>query len=922
MSRAVWIGLAALLLFAGGAAGTVAYLHSIDPVRRADRLAEAGNMRGAQVELRNALRKDPDAAVLHLRMARVQLKLADPVAAEREFRLAISRGGNLGEILPELGEAMLAQGENKQLLAAVPPRGATPDITARNLLVRAIAQLALKDAAAAEATLADARRTVPDSIQALLIAARLAASREDAAGAEAAADVVLARDPAQIDALLLKGQLVAARGDRAGAIEMAARAVASSPYSAMSRISYAGLLMDKGDDAKALAQVDEVLANQPRFLDAVYLRGVLLARAGRLEEAAAELTKLDFAAQRLPQALFAQANIAARLNRMQTASEFARRYHTLVPDDHAGTLVLARAALAIDHAEEARSLLVPAVAAGHRDPETLDLLGKAYAATGDGPAAAAAFDQAVQGAPGDAGLLGDLGLAQMQAGSPGEAAATLSRALAITPNLPTANEALVAAFLELNQPDEAEKALDTLRKTAGTSETVAILGAMVKVRRLDLDGAEAALADVVRTYPASWNARLNLARVLAAQGRQAAALTTLREVLAKDPGNLAVLNTYLQILALNRDLAPAIAALEAARQVRPDNPALAASLGDALVAAGTPDKASAMLRAARGKAPTSIPLLSALARAEGAAKDGDADLTWREVARLAPGNRPAVSALLDTRLQRGDAPGARAVLRDAMAAAPGDLGFMTTAVAVEARLAGTDPALKLADTLRQLPAAAPWAAVLKGDLLMRLGRVPDAVQAYAAEPSSTSFAPLGVRLGVALVRAGNTARAADVLRATLQQAPGNIEAAQLLAQLEIAGGRLPEAQAQLEALLAQAPDNALALNNLAWVYAERGDTRARATAQRAYLQSPGPDAADTLGWIMVKDGDAKAAVPLLRQSSEKRPGQPGVQYHLAVALRDAGQPDAAVKLLEPLVQGPQPFAEKDDARKLLTSIPR
>ena len=133
---------------------------------------------------------------------------------------------------------------------------------------------------------------------------------------------------------------------------------------------------------------------------------------------------------------------------------------------------------------------------------------------------------------------------------------------------------------------------------------------------------------------------------------------------------------------------------------------------------------------------------------------------------------------------------------------------------------------------------------------------------------------------------------------------------------------MADAQAQLEALLTLTPEDPLALNNLAWIYAERGDARARATAQKAYLRSPTADAADTLGWIMVRGGDAKAALPLLRQSSEKRPNQPGVQYHLAVALRDAGQPDDAVKLLQPLVQGPQAFAEKDDARKLLAVMGR
>ena len=611
---------------------------------------------------------------------------------------------------------MVAQGENKQLLALVPARGPTPDITARNLLLRAVAQLALKDTAAAEATLAEARRTVPDAVQTPLIASRLAAARDDFAGTVAGVDAVLRRDPGQIDALLMKGQLLAAKGDRAGAMDTAARAVASSPYSAMARVTYAGLLIDKGEDAKAMAQVNEVLANQPRFLDALYLHGVLVARAGKLDDAVTELTALEPSFQRVPQVLLTQANLAARLNRMQTAADYARRYHTLVPDDYTGTLVLARALLATDRPEEARRLLAPAVVAGRDDPETLDLLGRAYSGTGDGQAAVGTFAKAVQGAPADAAILGDLGIAQMQAGRPADAATTLSRALSISPDLRTASEALVVAFLDLNQPDQAEKALDRLRQAGGNGETAAVLGAMVKVRRLDFPAAETALTEALRTYPASATVRLNLARVMAVGGRRGAALVMLSGLLAKDPGNLPVLNTFLQLLAQTRDLPPAIQALEAARRVRPDNGALAASLGDALVAAGTPDKAVPMLQAARTAAPTSVPVLSALARAQAAAKDPSAEATWREVLQLIPSDRVAVSALLETRLQQSDAAGARAVLRDAMAANPGDLGFMTTAVAVENRLAGPDAASHLTDALRQQPGTLPWSAVLKGRL--------------------------------------------------------------------------------------------------------------------------------------------------------------------------------------------------------------
>lgn len=924
MRRWLLIGVAAVALFGAGTAGTVAYLHSIDPLRRADRLTESGDVRAAQVELRNAIRQNPNDADAHLRMARVQMKLADAVAAEREFRLAIARGADRAVVFPELGEAMLAQGEFKELLAIVPARGPTPALTAKDLLVRAVALLSINDTAGAQAALADARAAAPGEVGTFVIAARLAAARGDAAATEAEADSALKRDPAQIDALLLKQQLLSARGDRAGATEMAARAVKSSPFSAMARVGYAGLLMEGGQDDRAMAQVGEVLANQPRFLDAIYLRGMLLARAGKMEDASNEFTKLDPFVTRMPQVLFAQANLAAQQNRMQTAAELARRYRALAPDDYNGLLLLARTLLATERAQEARALLTTATQDGHRDAETLDLLGRALAAVGDPRGATAVLSQAVAAAPGDADILAHLGSAQFQAGNAADASDTLRRALSLSPGLATAGEALVATLLDQNQPDKAEAELDKLKASGkGNPETDAVLAALVKVRRGDLPGAEAALTEAAKAFPNSVEVKLHLSRVLAVEGRRKAAAALLKDVLAKAPGSLSVLNTYLLLLRQDRELQPMLDALDAARRARPDQPVLVAWQGDVLVAIGTPEKAVGVLQQARGAYPESIPVLASLARAQVAARnDAEAEGTWRDVLRLQPGDTTARSALFDVLVRRGDTAGARDLLTRALATYPADLGLLTSAVALESGTAGPVAGLRLADTLRQQPGTLPSSALLKGDLLMRLNRPADAASAYAAERGTVPPAILGMRLAISQARAGQDAEAAATLQSLLKDAPNNADAAQVLAQLEIRARRLPEAEAHLKTVLDQRPNDPIALNNLAWVYSETGNGQARSVAQRAYLQSPTPNAADTLGWIIMKGGDAKAAVPLLQQASDRQPDEPTFKYHLAVALRDTGQGAAASRLLQPIVAGPQPFPEKDEARKLLDALAR
>jgi Flp pilus assembly protein TadD len=123
-------------------------------------------------------------------------------------------------------------------------------------------------------------------------------------------------------------------------------------------------------------------------------------------------------------------------------------------------------------------------------------------------------------------------------------------------------------------------------------------------------------------------------------------------------------------------------------------------------------------------------------------------------------------------------------------------------------------------------------------------------------------------------------------------------------------------------VLVKQPQNPVARNNLAWLYHLKGDDRARVLAQRAWLLAPSPHIADTLGWILTSQGEAVAALPLLRQAARELPSEPAVQYHLAVALSEAGIQDEAITILRPLVAGSATFEQKDDATRLLERLNR
>ena len=110
------------------------------------------------------------------------------------------------------------------------------------------------------------------------------------------------------------------------------------------------------------------------------------------------------------------------------------------------------------------------------------------------------------------------------------------------------------------------------------------------------------------------------------------------------------------------------------------------------------------------------------------------------------------------------------------------------------------------------------------------------------------------------------------------------------------------------------------MNNLAWVYQQQGDKRAEQIAQQAYILSPSGQTADTLGWILISNGDTTRGLPLMRQAVAQAGADPRILYHYAVALKDTGARDEAIKMLNAVVANKGQFSEKTDAQKLLDQL--
>ena len=96
------------------------------------------------------------------------------------------------------------------------------------------------------------------------------------------------------------------------------------------------------------------------------------------------------------------------------------------------------------------------------------------------------------------------------------------------------------------------------------------------------------------------------------------------------------------------------------------------------------------------------------------------------------------------------------------------------------------------------------------------------------------------------------------------------------------------------------PENALALNNLAYLYAERGENLKEAMeyAKQAVEQDPdNPVFLDTLGWLHYKTGDYRKAREIIEKALSMEPDEPEIYEHLAEIYRASGEPLKAEEYL-------------------------
>jgi putative PEP-CTERM system TPR-repeat lipoprotein len=878
----------------------------------------AGDYTAAMIQLKNAVADDEKNPEARYELGKLYLDQFDLASAEKEFRRAREAGYAASAVNPLIARALLGQRDYQRLLDELPaPPDSDPDAATLQAL-RATAELGLGHKEDARKTLQHALQAAPDNAEVHLALAKLALVDGDAAKAMLDLEQALQFDPRHRDSLLLKGDLLNATGKSAEATAVYRQALQVSPRDTNARLALAGVAIAGNKLADARREVDAALKTTPNNLQARYMEALIDFREGKTERARDRLAAVLNAAPGFVPALLLGASIEYALGNLQTAEAYLNKVAKAAPNNAYARRLLAATQLRLGRPDDAARTLRVLDPEHSNDVGVNVVAGEIALAKKEWVKASAHFEKAAQTSPESAAIRTELGIARMAQGDE-RGADDLLAASNMESGGGRADALLILSQLKNQQYDAALASIAALEKKLPASPVPWNYRGAAYLGKKDLAKARESFERVLKLDPTFFPAAATLARLDLQDNRPAKAKARFETILKADPKHLQAMLALADLARTNRDERTYLGWLEKAAAVNPQALQPRIQQSRYWLAKGDSAKAVAAARSAVTAQPNNPAALDLLGAAQFASKDLDNALgTYRKLVDKVPNQAEPRLKLAQVQIAAKQTSEARKSLQEAIRLKPDLAEAQLLLGSLEIQSARYDEALKIAKQIQQQnpKALAGWA--LEGDAAQAKKQYPAALAAYErAHKLAPSPATL-IGQHRALAGSGRFDEGAKRLADWLAVHPQDHRTRLYLAEQLGAHGQYKAAVDHYLLLNQQVPGNVVVLNNLASALSELKDKRALGFAEQALKLKPdNPAVMDTLGWILVQQGQSGRGITLLQQALSKAPDLGDIHYHYAAALAMSGDKTRARQELEQLLQSGQDFNQKPAALALM-----
>ena len=878
----------------------------------------------AIIQLKNVLKDRPDSAKARLLLGQALQATGDIAGAETEFRKAQDLGAAPDEVVPQLAQALLL---GKQF-------GKITTDYALLQLASAPAQASLKTTVAIawlrqgqedkfRASIDEALKAKADHVPALIELVRASAQRGNIDEALAGLDKIPRQSSGADEAHKLRGDL---------------------------------LLYGKRDMDAAMVAYRDALQVNPSYLEGQAAVVQLLLLQGKTEAAAEALQGLAKEAPGKPQTLYLQAMLAYAKNDLKAAQEHAQKLVSLTPENfralelagmtelRLGANVQAEALLAKalqleaglpmarrglvtayvrqGRLDKAMSALPVDVERNDRDPGMMALAGQVYMLHGDVDRAQRYFARASNLDPKDPAKRTSLAVSRLASGQ-GDAALGELQSIAASDDGVVADMALINALLQERKVDQALKAIDALEKKRPADVMPVFLRGRALLLKRDAVGARKAMERVLEIDPNYFPAVGVLAVLDNADKRPDDARARLEAAIKRQPGNVQAHLALVELRQANgADKTELATLLRKVVEAAPSSPLPRLLLAEHHLRHSEPKDALVVAQQAVSALPDNVQLLDVLGRAQSAnGEHNQAQASFNRMAALQPQSSLPFLRMASANLIAGDRDAASQNLRKALEIEPKSLEAQQGQVSLAMAAQKPGDALAISRAVQKQRPKEQVGYMLEGEIHAAGKAWDKAADAFRAGLKQVASPELAVRLHDVLLSAAKKPEADRWAAEWSRTQPKDAAFPFYLGNRALTLNELPESLRQFERVVAIQPDNAAALNNLAWLKGQLGRDGALADAERANALAPNqPAFMDTWAMLLSAANQHERALEMQKKVVQLQPQVLEFKLNLAKIQIKAGNKDAARALLDELSAAGDRFSAQAEVDRLKKTL--
>jgi putative PEP-CTERM system TPR-repeat lipoprotein len=878
---------------------------------------QKGDKKAAIIQLKNALQKNPDNVQARYLLGMLYNETGDPQSAEKELRKALSLGMERSTVASGLGTALYALGQYQKVLDETAPVAAHK-ADAELLALRGNAYLALGKPAEAKESFERALTQTANYPEALTGLARHALSQRDVGAAMRFAEQAVITNPKDPQAWFFKGELLQTQGKMDAALAAYDEVLRLKPGDTRAHLSKAALEINARKLDAARADIEAARKASPGDLLVTYTQAVLDHTEGK-HAAAWELLQqvLRVAPDHMPSVLLA-GSIQYALGSTQQAEQYLRKALENNPGNLYASRLLASTLMKIGEPERAIAVVSTALKNAPKDPQLLSLAGETYMRVGDFRKATEYYEKAAAVAPEASLIRTALGMSRLAQGDNARAIEDLQISADLDPKTPRAGILLVMTHVRNKEYDKALAAVNKLEKAQPNDSLIHTLKGGVYASKKDVAAARTSFQKALSLQPTYFPAVANLVQLDLQEKNADAAKKRLEAFLEIDKKNTSAMTALAGVASSQGRKEEATAWLERASNEKPDEPGPSIALGGHYLQIGEKVKALTLAQKLHAMNPTNTDVLDLLAQAQLANDDKSGALqSYNKLASIAPTSAPAQLRIASVHLRMQDETAAIGALKKALSLKPDFQEAQFALAAIESRKGNHDQALSIARQMQKQAAKSPGGFELEGDVMMAQQKPALAVKAYEEAITRNKNGLIMIKLHESLKHSGKEKEGASRLAEWIKDNPSDTLVRLHLGTTSLMNQQTKAAIEQFQAVLKQDSKNVVALNNLATAYQQEKDPRALEYAEKAYaLAADSAPVLDTLGWILVEQGNTARGLPLLQKAASLAPASPDIRYHLAAALAKSGDNAAARKELAQALESGKTFAGMDEAQAL------